>query len=60
MVVLGQGPIGLIFTMMAARTGAKILATDAMPGRRALALKFGAEAAFDPETDDLETTSPGA
>jgi L-iditol 2-dehydrogenase len=53
-VVLGQGPIGLIFTMMAARTGARILATDAMPSRRALALKFGAEAAFDPREDALE------
>src|SRR5579863_9364805 len=30
-VVLGQGPIGLIFTMILAGTGAVILATDAMP-----------------------------
>ena len=37
-VILGQGPIGLIFTMMVARTGARILATDTMPARRALAL----------------------
>src|SRR5690348_15652301 len=28
--ILGQGPIGLIFTMMVARTGARILATDGM------------------------------
>jgi L-iditol 2-dehydrogenase len=54
-VVLGQGPIGLIFTMMVARTGAHILSTDAMPARRALALKFGAEATFDPKDDALET-----
>jgi L-iditol 2-dehydrogenase len=47
-VVLGQGPIGLIFTMMLKRIGSHILATDAMESRRALALKFGAEAAFDP------------
>ena len=46
--ILGQGPIGLIFTMMVARLGSKIVATDAMPSRRALALKFGAEAAFAP------------
>src|SRR3954464_6066102 len=37
--ILGQGPIGLIFTMMVARTGARIIATDTMPGRRALAKK---------------------
>lgn len=54
-VVLGQGPIGLIFTMMAARTGAHVLATDAMPSRRRLATKFGAEATFDPKDDDLTT-----
>jgi L-iditol 2-dehydrogenase len=47
-VILGQGPIGLIFTMMAARAGSRILSTDTMASRRALAIKFGAEAAFDP------------
>lgn len=54
-VVLGQGPIGLIFTMMAARTGAHVLATDTMPSRRGLAEKFGAEATFDPKDDSLKT-----
>ena len=52
-VILGQGPIGLIFTMMAARTGARIVATDTMPARRELALEFGAEAAFDPRDADV-------
>ncbi len=55
-VVLGQGPIGLIFTMMVARTGARVVATDTMPARRALALKFGAEAAFDPKDARLDQT----
>jgi L-iditol 2-dehydrogenase len=53
-VVLGQGPIGLIFTMMLARTGARLLATDTMPTRRALALRFGAEEAFDPRNGALD------
>ncbi len=53
-VILGQGPIGLIFTMMVARTGARIVATDTMPSRRSLALKFGAEAVFDPRDPELE------
>lgn len=53
-VILGQGPIGLIFTMIVARSGARIIATDTMPGRRALALKFGAETAFDPRDPELE------
>ncbi len=47
-VVLGQGPIGLIFTMLARRAGAIVLATDAMPHRRDLAIHFGAAAAYDP------------
>ncbi len=46
--VLGQGPIGLIFTMLAKRAGAKVVATDAMEQRRVLAVKFGAEAAYHP------------
>jgi L-iditol 2-dehydrogenase len=53
-VILGQGPIGLIFTMMVARTGARIVATDTMASRRALALKFGAEAAFDPRDPEFD------
>jgi L-iditol 2-dehydrogenase len=52
-VILGQGPIGLIFTMMVARAGSKILATDGMESRRALAVKFGAEAAFGPQDTKL-------
>jgi L-iditol 2-dehydrogenase len=54
MVILGQGPIGLIFTMMAARAKARIVATDAMESRRALALKFGAVAAFAPGDAGLD------
>ncbi len=53
-VILGQGPIGLIFTMMVARTGARIVATDTMASRRELAVKFGAETAFDPREPGFE------
>jgi L-iditol 2-dehydrogenase len=52
--ILGQGPIGLIFTMMLARTGAKIVVTDAMPGRRKLSREFGASESFDPRGEELE------
>jgi L-iditol 2-dehydrogenase len=55
-VILGQGPIGLIFTMMVARTGARIVATDTMASRRELAIHFGADAAFDPREPGLERT----
>src|SRR5580692_2128073 len=50
--ILGQGPIGLIFTMMVARTGAKIVATDTMPSRRKLSREFGASESFDPRAVD--------
>ena len=52
--VLGQGPIGLIFTMLLRRIGCKVLATDTFASRRALALQFGASAAFDPR-EEAET-----
>ena len=44
-VILGQGPIGLIFTMLAKRTGARVAATDIVPYRRELSARFGAIAA---------------
>ena len=53
-VILGQGPIGLMFTMIVKRSGATIVATDTMPYRRELALKFGAAAALDPREPGLE------
>ena len=52
--ILGQGPIGLIFTMMVARIGAQIVATDTMPARRELAREFGATEAFDPRSNEFE------
>lgn len=48
--ILGQGPIGLIFTMLVKRTGATILATDTIPFRRSLSERFGAQV-FDPRVD---------
>lgn len=49
--VLGQGPIGLIFTMMLNRIGCKPVVTDTFAARRQLALEFGAQAAFDPRSE---------
>lgn len=52
-VILGQGPIGLLFTMLVKRSGAAMIATDTMPYRRELALRFGAADAFDPRDPNL-------
>ena len=52
-VILGQGPIGLLFTMLVKRSGATMLATDTMPYRRELSVRFGALAAYDPRDPAL-------
>ena len=51
--VMGQGPIGLMFTMLVNRAGARIAATDAMLERLATALRCGAKFAFDPLRQDI-------
>jgi L-iditol 2-dehydrogenase len=51
--IQGQGPIGLIFTMLTARTGATVVATDTMPERLELARRFGAAEALDPRAADV-------
>lgn len=51
MAILGQGTIGLIFTMMAVRQGVRVIATDTMASRRELAKEFGAKQALDPRND---------
>ena len=52
-VVLGQGPIGLMFTMLTRRTGARVAATDTIATRLELAARCGAEFAWDPRTTDV-------
>src|SRR5690606_25609919 len=52
--VFGQGPIGMIFTMLANGAGARVLATDTMARRLKLAEEFGADIAADPRTQDVE------
>lgn len=51
--VLGQGPIGLIFTMLVKRAGATLLATDTLEFRRTLSRRFGADS-FDPREPGFE------
>jgi threonine dehydrogenase-like Zn-dependent dehydrogenase len=52
-VVVGLGALGLLAVGMARAAGAdRIFAIDPLPGRRKLALDYGAEAAFDPRAGD--------
>jgi L-iditol 2-dehydrogenase len=52
--ILGQGPIGLMFTMLVRRSGARIVATDTIPRRLELSRRFGAEVACDPRSADID------
>jgi L-iditol 2-dehydrogenase len=52
-VVLGQGPIGLIFTMLVKRTGARVAATDTIGERLRVAARCGAEFTWDPRATDV-------
>jgi L-iditol 2-dehydrogenase len=51
-VVLGAGQMGLQIVLAAAGAGARVLAVDPLPGRRELALSFGAEDARHPSRWD--------
>jgi len=39
--VIGQGPIGLMHALMARRTGARVLTSDLFPERHAIAARYG-------------------
>jgi L-iditol 2-dehydrogenase len=51
--VLGQGPIGLIFTMLALKKGANVLTTDIIQFRRDLSESLGA-LSFDPRESEFD------
>lgn len=50
-VVLGQGPVGLLLLLLARLRGATVVTTDPLPGRRARSRALGAAEAFDPAAD---------
>lgn len=52
-VVVGAGPIGLLFCALLDLAGATVLAVEPSPVRRSLALTMGAVAALDPAADDV-------
>ena len=52
--VIGQGPIGMLLMILAKYEGAEVYASDPMAGRRAASLKFGAKEVFDPTKQNLQ------
>jgi len=51
-VIVGQGPVGLSATQLAAAMGARVIALDVSPERLARAKEFGADATIDPTAGD--------
>jgi L-iditol 2-dehydrogenase len=54
--VLGQGPIGLLFTALVKQTGARVIATDTLSFRRDMSQRLGASA-FDPRDPAFESAA---
>jgi L-iditol 2-dehydrogenase len=51
--VLGQGPIGMLLMLLASYEGAIVYTSDPMAGRRAASVRFGAKESFDPAAANL-------
>jgi L-iditol 2-dehydrogenase len=51
--VIGQGPIGMLLMILAKYEGAEVYASDPMPGRRTASLRFGAKEVFDPAANSM-------
>jgi L-iditol 2-dehydrogenase len=61
--VMGQGPIGLLLMMLSKLAGAFVIGSDPMPERRAKSLSLGADLALDPRegriADEIRTRTEG-
>lgn len=53
-VILGSGPIGLIFLMIYKAAGAKVIVSDILEKRNEFALKMGADFTINPKSTNLE------
>ncbi len=53
-VVIGQGPMGLLLMLLCRLAGAAVFTTELMPERRAKSLRLGATAALDPSAGSLD------
>ncbi len=58
--VIGQGPIGILLAALAARTGAKVLTSDLYPERHALAAAYGLDHPIDASRDDVVAAAHAA
>jgi len=54
--VIGQGPIGILLSVLARRAGAKVVTTDLYPQRLTMAKAFGLDNSFDALRSDTVKT----
>lgn len=50
--VIGQGPIGLLFTLLAKAAGARVVSTDRFASRREISRQLGADSSFHPDAEE--------
>ncbi len=58
--VIGQGPIGILLASIAARTGAKVLTSDLYPARHAVAAAYGLKHPIDASKEDVVAAAHAA
>jgi L-iditol 2-dehydrogenase len=51
--VMGQGPIGMLLMLLARYEDGEVFTSDPMAGRRAASVRFGAKESFDPASVNL-------
>jgi L-iditol 2-dehydrogenase len=57
--VIGQGPIGIMLALLAQRTGAQVITSDLFPERLTIARSFGIKAEIDASRTDTVQTIRG-
>jgi L-iditol 2-dehydrogenase len=58
--VIGQGPIGIMLASLARRSGARVLTSDLYPERHAVAAKFGLDSPIDASREDVVAVTRAA
>ncbi|WP_446744518.1 zinc-dependent dehydrogenase [Silvibacterium acidisoli] len=58
--VIGQGPIGILLASLAAQTGAKVLTSDLFPERHRIAAEFGLRHPIDAGKEDVVAVAHAA
>jgi L-iditol 2-dehydrogenase len=53
--VMGQGPIGLIFTQLSRSFGAAVYTTDVLESRRNISMRCGAASSWNPHSGDVRS-----